>query len=74
MVLGPKKLLQLVKTKKLVEGLSKRELENPEGAGFTARCLSLGRMALGETEEQALEALKAELEKGIIKEVKEKIG
>ncbi|MEK7241910.1 MAG: hypothetical protein AAB048_03955, partial [Planctomycetota bacterium] len=47
---------------------------NPEGAGFTARCLSLGRMALGETEEQALEALKAELEKGIIKEVKEKIG
>lgn len=37
MVLGPKKLLQLVKSKKLVEGLSKRELENPEGAGFDLR-------------------------------------
>jgi len=37
MILGPKKLLQLVKTKKLVEGLSKRELENPEGAGFDLR-------------------------------------
>lgn len=37
MILGPKKLLQLVKTKKLVEGLSKRELTNPEGAGFDLR-------------------------------------
>lgn len=37
MILGPKKLLKLVKTKKLVEGLSKRELENPEGAGFDLR-------------------------------------
>lgn len=37
MVLGPKKLLQLVKTKKLVEGLSDRELTNPEGAGFDLR-------------------------------------
>lgn len=37
MILGPKKLLQLVKTQKLVEGLSKRELENPEGAGFDLR-------------------------------------
>ncbi len=37
MILGPKKLLQLVKTKKLVEGLSQRELENPEGAGFDLR-------------------------------------
>jgi deoxycytidine triphosphate deaminase len=34
MILGPKKLLQLVKTKKLVEGLAKRELTTPEGAGF----------------------------------------
>lgn len=41
---------------------------NPEGAGFTARCPSLGRTASGETEERALEALKEELEKGIIKE------
>lgn len=37
MVLGPKKLLQLVKTKKLVEGLSDRELNSPEGAGFDLR-------------------------------------
>ena len=46
---------------------------NPEGAGFTARCVALGRMALGETEEQAVEALKEELERGIIG-VKEKTG
>ncbi len=37
MVLGPKILLKLVKTKKLVEGLSERELTNPEGAGFDLR-------------------------------------
>ncbi len=37
MILGPRELLKLVKTKKLVEGLSKRELENPEGAGFDLR-------------------------------------
>ncbi|MBI1982359.1 MAG: 2'-deoxycytidine 5'-triphosphate deaminase [Candidatus Levybacteria bacterium] len=37
MVLGPKILLKLVKEKKLVENLSKRELENPEGAGFDLR-------------------------------------
>ncbi|MBI2051363.1 dCTP deaminase [Candidatus Roizmanbacteria bacterium] len=37
MILGPKKLLQLVKTKKLVENLSERELTNPEGAGFDLR-------------------------------------
>ncbi len=37
MIIGPKKLLQLVKTKKLIEGLSERELENPEGAGFDLR-------------------------------------
>ncbi len=37
MILGPKQLLQLVKTKKLVEGLSERELTNPEGAGFDLR-------------------------------------
>jgi hypothetical protein len=39
---------------------------NSEGAGFTARCPSLGRASQGETEEQALEALKAEMERGII--------
>lgn len=37
MVLGTEKLLKLVKTKKLVEGLSGRELETPEGAGFDLR-------------------------------------
>lgn len=41
MILGPKKLLELVKTQKLVEGLSERELANPEGAGFDLR---LGEM------------------------------
>ena len=37
MILGPKKLLQLVKTKRLVEGLADRELTTPEGAGFDIR-------------------------------------
>lgn len=37
MILGPKRLLRLVKTKKLVENLSDRELTNPEGAGFDLR-------------------------------------
>ncbi|HLE48468.1 MAG TPA: hypothetical protein VI819_00335 [Patescibacteria group bacterium] len=37
MIIGPKKLLQLVKSIKLVENLSGRELTNPEGAGFDLR-------------------------------------
>lgn len=37
MVLGPEKLLELVKKKRLVEGLSERELTSPEGAGFDLR-------------------------------------
>ncbi len=37
MILGVKKLLKLVKTKRLVENLSERELKNPEGAGFDIR-------------------------------------
>ena len=37
MILGVKKLLKLVKTKKLVENLSERELKTPEGAGFYLR-------------------------------------
>jgi deoxycytidine triphosphate deaminase len=41
MVLGIDKLLELVKNKKLVEGLCKRELTNPEGCGFD---LCLGRV------------------------------
>ena len=53
MILGPKKLLQLVKTKKLVEHLSDRELTNPEGAGFDLRLGEVykisGSAFLGET-------------------------
>lgn len=56
MILGPKKLLQLVKTKKLVEGLSERELTNPEGAGFDLRLGEVfkisGKAFLGETHRQ----------------------
>ncbi|MDP3982346.1 MAG: hypothetical protein Q8P70_02270 [bacterium] len=37
MVLGIKELHRLVKEENLVEGLSNRELENPEGAGFDLR-------------------------------------
>ena len=37
MILGPKKLLQLVKKIKLVENLDNRELTTPEGAGFDIR-------------------------------------
>lgn len=56
MILGPKKLLQLVKTKKLVEGLSERELTNPEGTGFDLRLGEVykisGKAFLGETHRQ----------------------
>lgn len=37
MILGTKTLLHLVKTQKLVENLSSRELEKPEGTGFDLR-------------------------------------
>ena len=37
MILGVEELLKLVKEKKLVENLSERELQNPEGAGFDLR-------------------------------------
>ena len=54
MVLGPKQLLKLVRTKKLVENLSERELTNPEGAGFDLRLGEVykisGSAFLGETE------------------------
>lgn len=53
MILGPKKLLQLVKKKKLVEGLAERELKTPEGAGFDLRLGELytisGKAYLGVT-------------------------
>ncbi|MBI2032136.1 MAG: 2'-deoxycytidine 5'-triphosphate deaminase [Candidatus Levybacteria bacterium] len=54
MILGPKELLRLVKKVKLVEGLSERELTNPEGAGFDLRLGEVfkikGSAFLGETE------------------------
>lgn len=47
MVLGVSKLIELVESSKLVEGLSQRELENPEGTGFDLR---IGRLhELGDT-------------------------
>ncbi len=53
MILGPKKLLELVHSIKLVEGLSERELTNPEGAGFDLRLGEVykisGEAFLGET-------------------------
>jgi len=59
MILGPKKLLQLVKTKKLVEGLSERELTNPEGAGFDLRLGEVYKISgdafLGETHRKTAE-------------------
>lgn len=60
MILGPKKLLQLVKKKKLVEGLADRELTTPEGAGFDLRLgelykLKAGKAFLGEFERETPE-------------------
>ncbi|HSX40024.1 MAG TPA: hypothetical protein VLF68_00220 [Candidatus Saccharimonadales bacterium] len=53
MILGPKKLLQLVKKINLVEGLSERELKTPEGAGFDLRLGEVYKISgdafLGET-------------------------
>ncbi|MBI2583420.1 MAG: hypothetical protein HYW25_02020 [Candidatus Aenigmarchaeota archaeon] len=54
MILGTDILLKLVRERKLVEGLSERELENPEGAGFDLRLGELyrinGEAFLGVTE------------------------
>lgn len=59
MIIGPKKLLELVKTKKLVVGLSERELTNPEGAGFDLRLGEIykifGDAFLGETHRKTAE-------------------
>lgn len=59
MVLGPKQLLQLVKKIKLVEGLSERELTNPEGAGFDLRLGEAYKISgdafLGETHRKTAE-------------------
>lgn len=60
MILGPKLLLELVRTHKLVEGLSQRELTNPEGAGFDLRLGAVykiqGKGFLGVTERQTPES------------------
>lgn len=54
MVLGPQKLLSLVKKINLVTNLSERELTNPEGAGFDLRLSEVykikGTAFLGEDE------------------------
>ncbi len=56
MIISPKQLLKLVKSKKLVEGLSERELTNPEGAGFDLRLGEVyrisGKAFLGEIHRQ----------------------
>ncbi len=75
MVLGPKKLLQLVKKLKLVESLSERELTNPEGAGFDLRLGEVykisGKAFLGVTERHTAEVslIKAYDEKRVQKVV-----
>lgn len=45
MILGTEALLELVRTRNLVEGLAERELENPEGAGFDLRLGELYRIS-----------------------------
>ncbi len=56
MVVGIKELHRLVQEQKLVENLSQRELENPEGAGFDLRIGELyelnGQGFLGVTERE----------------------
>lgn len=57
MIIGPQKLLELVKKKKLVSHLAERELTNPEGAGFDLRLgevyqISGGKAFLGVTERE----------------------
>ena len=74
MVLGIKELHRLVKEKNLVTNLSKRELENPEGAGFDLRIGELyeisGQGFLGETERETPEAkLIAKYEEGKTNEI-----
>lgn len=56
MILGTKQLLKLVKEKKLIENLDRRELTNPEGSGFDLRVEKLfipqGETFLGITHRQ----------------------
>lgn len=79
MVLGPKKLLQLVKSHKLVENLSERELTNPEGAGFDLRLGEVykisGKAFLGVTERHTPEVkLVEEYKEGHIRDITIKPG
>lgn len=74
MVLGVKKLLELVQEKKLVENLSERELKNPEGAGFDLRIGELykikGKGFLGMEQRETPEMeLIGKYEEGKIKKV-----
>src|SRR3989338_11281248 len=59
MIIGPKKLLALVKKINLVEDLAERELTNPEGAGFDLRLGQVfaikGRAFLGINERETPE-------------------
>jgi len=69
MFLGSKELLQLVKEKRLMEGLCERELTAPEGAGFDIRIGELykisgkGFMGVLERETPAMELI-AKYEEG----------
>jgi len=74
MILGVKKLLELVKEKKLVENLSGRELKNPEGAGFDLRIGELykisgkGFLGIEERETPVMELI-ARYEEGKVQKV-----
>ena len=79
MVIGPKKLLQLVKENKLVEGLAERELSAPEGAGFDLRLGELykisGKSYLGVTHRDTAKIkLKIKYEKSKINKITIKPG
>lgn len=79
MILGPKILLELVRRHKLVEGLSERELTNPEGAGFDLRLGEVYKISgdafLGETERKTADiTLVEKYEKGKKRKVTIKPG
>jgi len=74
MILGPKKLLELVKKNKLVENLSERELTNPEGAGFDLRLGEVytisGEAFLGETHRKTADiTLVAQYDAGAVRSI-----
>lgn len=79
MILGPRQLLKLVKTKKLVEGLGDRDLETPEGAGFDLRLGEVykisGKAFLGVTHRETPKIKKiVEYKEGQLKTIKIKPG